>query len=483
MGHSEYDAAWVARVKDPATGTPLFPEVLDVVRRTQADDGGWAADVEYPSARLLATLSSILAITDYDATSSDDSAAQRGADFVLRMFRQFDASHELTIGFELVVPTLIQEACERGFELQGLLPIALDWREQKLRLMPENMAYDPGASISFSLEFLGRAIDTERARRLLLSDGSIGASVAATAYYAARTGERRSIEFLREVVQVCGPENIPYGYPVKLWPTLWVLHHLRMAGVELAVEQTEPLLEYIGASFNDEGLTWCEKLTYADSDCTAMALGLLGPSASLQQWRTLDKFESASGFKCFIGERSSSMSVNAHVLTALQGGRHPDASRMAKKAAAFLLESRRPDGSWADKWHVSPLYPTSRSVMALLTCGAKDRLDPTIQWLLETQRVDGSWGYYGFGTGEETAYAVHALVSYYGIEPRPRVAEALMRAYRFLGPYDGTEPRSIHPKMWITKVLYRPLAVVTSAILVARIMAERALGLTGMVPK
>jgi halimadienyl-diphosphate synthase len=474
MGHSEYDAAWIARVKDPHTKAPMFPDVLEIVRSTQSSDGGWAGDVEYPPARILATLSSILAITDYDPPGAPSLAVLAGAEFVSHTFDRVHSSQELTIGFELVAPTLIREACESGLKLKGLLPVADLLRQEKRKRLPDAMIYEPSSSASFSLEFLGEDLDPDRAQRLVLSDGSVGASVAATAYYAMHTCDERALRHLRCVVDAFGPANIPYAWPVTIWPGMWALKHFRIGGVPLSVGKEQRFLDLIASSFNTNGVTWCERLPYADSDDTSMALHLLGERASAAQWALLDGFEVSTGFLGFLGERGPSVSANAHVLMALVGGFHPDAARMARKAAAFLLDNRHAEGAWFDKWHASPLYPTSRAVMALLKHDSAEHVEVSIRWLLANQRSDGSWGYYRHGTAEETAYAVCALASYYEKRPSAAVFQAIGNAGSFLGQFDGTEPREVHPKLWITKVLYRPLAVIRSAILAARALAERA---------
>jgi hypothetical protein len=203
-----------------------------------------------------------------------------------------------------------------------------------------------------------------------------------------------------------------------------------------------------------------------------MALMVLHRAGRRGDWSLLDKFESKDGFLCFLFERGPSVSANSHVLRALALGAHPDSRRMAQKAAGFLLGSRRADGSWTDKWHASPCYPTSRSICGLLAFDREAPVRPSVEWLLQTQRPDGSWGFYPRQTPEETAYAVHALTAWHDAG-HPEVASAIGRAGAYLQAFDGSEPKSAHPPLWISKVLYRPLAVVRSAILAAQEMARR----------
>ncbi len=472
MGHCEYDAAWVARVPARDAGKPAFPEVLRVVQSTQAADGGWAPDVNYVSARILATLASILAITEFEQGDVARGNAQRGAEYVLQAWPRLSAGQELTIGFELLAPTLIREGCRRGLPLDSLLGGADALQQQKLKRLPEALVYNPQLSSSFSLEFLGDRMDPERVARLLLKNGSVGASVAATAYYCACTGDEAAMGYLRDVVETYGPDNIPYGAPVTLWPTIWVLHHLESAGIEVGRAEKASALSFILQSFNSNGMTWCELVDYADSDVTALALLVLNANGTRGNWSFLDKFEATDGFLCFLSERGPSSSVNAHVLQALACGAHPESHRMAQKAARFLLETRHVDGCWVDKWHASPHYPTSRAIRGLLAFDHDAAVRPSIEWLLSTQRRDGSWGHYDRASAEETAYAVHALTAWFDAG-HPEVAGAIARAGVYLGGFDGSEPKSVHPQLWISKVLYRPLAVVRSAILGAQEMVRR----------
>ena len=115
---------------------------------------------------------------------------------------------------------------------------------------------------------------------------------------------------------------------------------------------------------------------------------------------------------------------------------------------------------WFDKWHTSPYYPTAHAVIAC--AGYNDTLvEDTIQWILETQSLAGSWGYY-MPTAEETAYCLQALTIWKrhgGQVP----AEALRRGASWLAEH--MEPP--YPPLWVGKCLYCPVLVVRSAILSA----------------
>jgi hypothetical protein len=88
--------------------------------------------------------------------------------------------------------------------------------------------------------------------------------------------------------------------------------------------------------------------------------------------------------------------------------------------------------------------------------------------LRESQREDGSWGWFSRGTPEETAYAVQALMLA-PAELRAGLKAQLNRAAAYLNETEG-EP--VIP-MWVGKTLYGPTQVVRSAVLSAQIMLAR----------
>jgi halimadienyl-diphosphate synthase len=117
-----------------------------------------------------------------------------------------------------------------------------------------------------------------------------------------------------------------------------------------------------------------------------------------------------------------------------------------------------------DKWHVSPYYSTSHAIIGLIGL-ADNIIAKQIDWLLKTQREDGSWTFYPQvpkAAVEETAYALMALMTVYehrGDIPR----EAIEKGYRYLA--DHRAPAEALPTLWIHKVLYSPYHIVDAAIL------------------
>jgi halimadienyl-diphosphate synthase len=88
------------------------------------------------------------------------------------------------------------------------------------------------------------------------------------------------------------------------------------------------------------------------------------------------------------------------------------------------------------------------------------------EWLVASQRPDGSWGHF-LSTAEETAYCLQALVIARRCgENVP--AEVIDRGYQWLAAHaDGP-----YPWLWIGKCLYSPDVVVRSAVLSALLLVE-----------
>jgi halimadienyl-diphosphate synthase len=159
--------------------------------------------------------------------------------------------------------------------------------------------------------------------------------------------------------------------------------------------------------------------------------------------------------------------TNVHALEALNlMPDYPSIERVKEQIIVMLLNQRKYNMYWTDKWHASPLYATSHALVALLR--EKQYLAHTCQatrdWLIHTQRKDGSWGFFDVGTAEETAYVLTALLHYHKYVPVSR--EVLQRGVTYLRSALEQDPTQ-YPELWIAKCLYSPFDIIRSAILSA----------------
>jgi hypothetical protein len=220
----------------------------------------------------------------------------------------------------------------------------------------------------------------------------------------------------------------------------------------------------------------------------------------------LRHFETATHFVTWDGERTASATTNAHVLACLGAvaadadlapAASPDATRTTRrdwrqaaiaKVARWLGEQQRADGTWVDKWHASPYYATAAAAGALRRYGgdiAAPVVRRAVEWTLQTQNDDGSWGIWG-GTTEETADALHLLVPGLGPEPgADHIAPAAARGLAYLqrarsAGQLGSPEIPDHAPLWHDKDLYTPTAVVEAAVIGALQIARSHPALSAM---
>ena len=145
----------------------------------------------------------------------------------------------------------------------------------------------------------------------------------------------------------------------------------------------------------------------------------------------------------------------------------------------MLLAAREFRSFWVDKWHASPYYATAHVLLALMQ--TRDPLlsecQYSIDWLVHTQRSDGSWGFFEQGTVEETAYALLALLHYHRHAREVR-AETLKSGARYLAEAMQSQKQQ-YPELWIAKTLYAPESIIKAAVLAAAMLCEDTFGSIG----
>lgn len=242
--------------------------------------------------------------------------------------------------------------------------------------------------------------------------------------------------------------------------------NLSLAGLDKKSPEIETVfdqnLKYIHEHWKaGKGLALSNTFSITDSDDTAVGFDLLNNSGYKVDIEALLDYEEEKWFRCFRMEANPSADVNIHALEAFKQVGYPKDHPTIKKIISFIRSKRENENYWFDKWHVSPYYTTSHVV--IYCRGYDDNLcEESVEWILHTQRIDGSWGFYNFSTAEETAYCIQALhmwLLYGGIVPKGRIEMA----------HQWLEAHASDPKhsLWIDKSLYCPHAIVESAILSA----------------
>ncbi|MGH8630321.1 MAG: hypothetical protein ACREU7_06105, partial [Burkholderiales bacterium] len=140
-----------------------------------------------------------------------------------------------TIGFELILPTLLNEARERRFFLPyGSFDTIARLREAKLKLIPPELIYTRNVSTIFSAEFLGNQLDVARVSDLQDDNGSIASSPSATAYYLLKHPDNRAArEYLARVLARHGGAA-PAVEPIDVFEPAWVMFNAALVWPDAA---------------------------------------------------------------------------------------------------------------------------------------------------------------------------------------------------------------------------------------------------------
>ena len=470
-----YESSWMVRLTNFG-GETLYPEILEGLAASQYPDGSWGSKTPYYHDRVLTTLAMVLILARFGHRGGDHDRRRAGERYLWQSIPHLRRDPHRTVGFELILPTLLAEGERLGLNLPYTLLSGYSVeREKKLALLPADAPFGAQSSALFSLEAFPRRVEQvepDRIRPLLLEDGSVATSPSATAFMLA-SGPGQAADFpesrayLHTLLE-SHDGRLPTVAPCDIFTRAWMLNYLyhgrQLESLkESAARALKSIHYYLLASWRSHGVGWASNGP-VESDDTAMVLLALHRAGYEVDGSCLLAYERAEHFAVLEYERDPSVSVNLHILEALQTLPLQDRERVSQKILSFLLKHRRAGSYWRDKWHASAYYPTSRALLTLSAHLSQEQLEPTVRWMLATQNGDGSWGEYG-PTAEETALVLLSLLHYHRHvhalpkEPLRLAASYLMSVERpFI--YD-------YPELWISKTLYAPAVVIKSAVAAA----------------
>lgn len=467
---SPYDTAWLARLGD--MDRTLSDGALAWLREHQLPDGSWGApQPRYHHERLICTLAAMIALAR-QSCAGDRTRWQRAQSALEAATRGLlDDPAGATIGFEMIVPTLLAEAEALGVirgPVDGILGKLGRYRAAKLAALPDGLV-NRFFTVAFSSEMVGldglKLLDVENLQE---ANGSVAYSPAATTFFTlhVRPEDAAALNYLR---RVAADGSAPYIAPIEVFERGWALWNLAQAGPldDDLLALAQPHLDFLQAYWQPgEGISACAGLTLIDGDTTGIVYDVLTRFGRAVDLEGVLHYETDDHFLCFPIEANPSISTNIHVLGALRqaglGVEHPT----VHKVLDFLRRAQTMRMFWFDKWNASPYYSTAHAIMVCV--GYADALvQDAVYWMAETQNPDGSWGYY-MPTAEETAYCLQALVAWKR-QGHEVSAEALKRGAAWLAEH--AEPP--YPPLWIGKSLYCPEVVARSAILSALILVAQ----------
>ena len=310
------------------------------------------------------------------------------------------------------------------------------------------------------------------------SNGALGDSPATTAYYLMLCGRQSDERALAYLESVRDRRRIVTVYPFRVFELSWVLNNLLFSGLPVTEFADSETLDALYSEMMPDGFALDRTFGIADGDITSVCCRVLLSAGYEIDPHLLARFEDTEShvFHTYEYERNISMSTNIHAFDALNlMSDYPNLRNVKEQIVMTLLDNRQYDIYWTDKWHASPYYTTAHALIALLQQGPylAYACRNTVDWILHTQRRDGSWGFYGEGTIEETAYALTALLHYH--RHYPVDLDVLHRAAAYLTYMHGGAD-SVYPELWLAKSVYAPYDIIRAAVLAALLLYHETLG-------
>ena len=474
MANTAYDTAWIARLNE--VDSRMSNDALEWICENQLPDGGWGVESPfYYHDRVISSLAAMIALNSRGRRAYDRTQVERGLIALERITS--GATQGLkgdirgaTVGFEMIVPTLVSEAEKMGIiKQQGDRILGRIRRQRAVKMEKlKGLKINRHITASLSIEMAGtdslHYLDSDSLQE---PNGSVGNSPSATAYFAlhVRPGDLKALDYLRSIVNGGGA---PFVAPFDVFERAWILWNLSL--VNLGDQNNDLVKEHLdfldSRWVNGRGISFTTDSMLFDSDDTSVTFEVL---ARLGRYKDIDailSYQEENYFRCYPFEVDPSIGANLHILGAFRQVGFQKEHPSVQKIIRFLISTRERGGYWFDKWHISPYYITSHAV---ITCrGYDDDLcEGAVNWMLSTQKADGSWGFFGFSTAEETAYCIQALIFWQksgGKFPVARLELAVQWLKRHAEPP--------YPWLWIGKTLYYPELLVQSSILSALALAD-----------
>lgn len=236
-----YDTAWLSMIRNEnAThkSSWLFPECFEYLLDNQHANGGWESYISYVDG-IINTLPSLLAMLKHREITENDveettlnsrdlhKRIDRAIAYLQKKFEHWDVQACHHVGFEILIPALLQSLSEYGilFEFPGRQTLET-FNRQKLSKFNPRQIYEQKTSILHSLEALIGHIDFTKLSHHK-TFGSMMASPSSTAAYLMNIDhwDIEAEHYLRKVVR-CGGGNgkggVPSAYPCLIFQTTWV---------------------------------------------------------------------------------------------------------------------------------------------------------------------------------------------------------------------------------------------------------------------
>lgn len=231
MSPAAYDTAWVAMTEKG--GVPLFPEAYDYLKKTQSEDGSWAAETSDADG-IINTLAALLALKkqeqQFEAARADNEKRCRAAENALRrMLSSWDLDATDRVGLEVLVPNLLRLLEVEGvqFDFPSRKPL-MELNAAKLARLGPVLTSPVQTTLIHTLEAFVGTLDFDKVRQHKMKNGSMLASPSSTAAYLMNSSEwdHEAESYLRMVFEQQSSTGhrggFPSAFPSTLFETSWV---------------------------------------------------------------------------------------------------------------------------------------------------------------------------------------------------------------------------------------------------------------------
>lgn len=448
MSRSVYDTAWVAKVlKDK--------DLFDWLIKNQKADGSWGCQYNFYHDRILSTYGVIQALKDF---TGGEEAIDKGQKYIKDNLCNLKKDSMTTFGFEFIANQIIAETHTKLPDLEQYYE---NKKQEKLKRIPKEALSSGQFTVLYYAELIEEEIPKESIKSLSGLDNLV-CSPSATAWLYLKTDNDAQKKYLQDCAEDNG--SISTLYPLEIFGSGWIFCNEHSIGKENQEE-----MAFLKSKWTRDGVALSSAFPVVDLDSTAMCFKVLYGEIDSVHLDVFDQFEAGESFVCYKYERVSSVGANVHLLDAIKMIDEKKAKKWKEKILKYLKKEIITDSHWLDKWHLSPYYITSHAIIALKNID-NNLMKKSVDWILKTQKQDGSWGAFESGTCEETAYCVLSL--FYLKDSNTDIILAIRRGIKYL---KLNFPSYGYPELWVGKVLYCHIGVVKSAIECA-ILAGRKIG-------
>ncbi len=477
---SAYDTAWVARLGE--LDRSLSNQSLNWLVENQLEDGSWGAKAPfYAHDRIICTLGAMVALTRHGRRGQDRRQIERGQHALDKLTQSATRGLMLdsagaTMGFGMLMPNLLTEV--ESFDMlphQGnnVLGRLTRQRRAKVAKFPERKI-SRNTSTAFVSEMVGPyhlpLLDIEHLQE---ANGSVACSPSATAFFALYVhSDANALAFLNKIAVNGG---VPYCAPMDIFEHAWVLWNLSLidAPNQETLALCQPSIDFLEKYWNDQdGIVSSTEISTKDGDTTSLVYDVLNHFGRAVTHDALSHYEEEHHFRRYDLEPHPSVGMNIHTLGALRRAGYAIDHLTIQKIMLFLQQAQTGRSFWFDKWHTSPYYATCHAIIAC--AGYADELVASaVDWVLNTQNDDGSWGFSG-PSAEETAYCLQALAIWKKRVNSDADTEIPTDVLKLGAIWLTEHLDDPYPWLWIGKSLYCPELVVESTVLSALLLVEQA---------